>query len=201
MGLTSMFAQNTASLRAGPPVKERHPRTVTAIGRRQLRGADGRGGGAATSRRSTTSSRGPPWTASRSWCGTCSAGRPRGASAIRGVFSRRNVDAELRGAGRDRRASCRSTCRCRSTTTPSWTISRELPERQGRADADLRDLARLLVGERAHCTFCGLNGGTMNYRCDAAGAGAGSCSGTCSPTTAAAAALRLRWTTSCPGSI
>lgn len=164
VGFTSMFAQNTACFAMARLVKERRRGVVTVMGGANCEAPMGRELARHVQAVDFVFS-GPALVSFPELVRCRIEGRPEDCHRIQGVFSRENLSSEaLRGQG---------------------AIGRELPlDVPVPLDYDsfLADLEKsfpngrippyLLFetsrgcwwGERSHCTFCGLNGGTMKYR-------------------------------------
>lgn len=164
VGQTSMFAQNTGCFALARGIKDRRPQVVTVMGGANCEAPMG----AELARHVEAMDfvfSGPALASFPRLVRHLMAGEAEECHRIQGVFSRRNADSELlRGQG---------------------AIGRELPIDVPVAldyDSFLDDLEKSFPngriapnltfetsrgcwwGERAHCTFCGLNGGTMMYR-------------------------------------
>ncbi len=164
VGFTSMFAQNTACFALARLVKERRKQVVTVMGGANCEAPMGRELAIHAEAIDFVFS-GPALVSFPELVRCRIEGRDADAQRIQGVFSRENADSEaVQGHG---------------------AIGQELPlDVPVRLDYDsfLNDLDKSFPGgriapyllfetsrgcwwgERSHCTFCGLNGGTMAYR-------------------------------------
>jgi magnesium-protoporphyrin IX monomethyl ester (oxidative) cyclase len=166
VGLTSMFAQNTASIALARLAKERNPRLVTVMGGANCEAPMG----AALVEHAEPIDfvfSGPALRTFPDFL-RCLLDEPRAAHAIPGVLSRENAgDPTFRRAiGPDRDID--------EFFEPDYESFRgALAGRSALTAADGGGAAPILAfetsrgcwwGERSHCTFCGLNGLTMRYR-------------------------------------
>jgi ribosomal peptide maturation radical SAM protein 1 len=163
VGFTSMFAQNTACFALARLIKERNPKVTTVLGGANCEAPMGRELAVNVEALDFVFS-GPALVSFPEFLRHRAGGRLDECHRIQGVYSRENADSELlRGHG---------------------AIGRELPiDVPVPLDYDsfLSDLSKSFQGrikpsllfetsrgcwwgERSHCTFCGLNGGTMMYR-------------------------------------
>jgi ribosomal peptide maturation radical SAM protein 1 len=166
VGLTSMFGQNVASFALARRLKERHPRVITAIGGANCESPMGE----EIARNVETIDyvfSGPALLSFPALVESLLAGDAGGAERIDGVFTRANLAAASTGA------------------PPVAPIGAELDiDEEVPLDYEpfLRSFETAFAGEevepslmfetsrgcwwgeRAHCTFCGLNGSTMSFR-------------------------------------
>ena len=164
VGFTSMFAQNVASMAMARVIKDRNPRVVTIMGGANCESPMGEELVRHVPALDFVFS-GPGLVSFPDFIHAHSAGDLDRCHQIRGVFSRQNLGSpHLQGHG---------------------AMGAELPIevpvpldyesflddlRRGLPNADVQPSLTFETsrgcwwGERSHCTFCGLNGGTMMYR-------------------------------------
>jgi ribosomal peptide maturation radical SAM protein 1 len=164
VGFTSMFSQNVASFALARKLKEKSPRLLTVVGGANCEAPMGGQMAAAIDAIDFVFS-GPALASFPDFVGHLLAGEEERCHDLQGVFSRRNSSPEGWGGPR--------------SIGPELDIDQPVPldyepfletfERSF-ADADVEPILLFETsrgcwwGERAHCTFCGLNGGTMRYR-------------------------------------
>jgi ribosomal peptide maturation radical SAM protein 1 len=175
VGFTSMFSQNVANLGMARRIKERNPNVVVMVGGANCEGIMGRALIEVAPVVDLVFS-GPSLKSFPDVVGCLMAGDTEGIHRVNGVFTRRNHVVES-GCG-----------------TPGAALTEGSPEvRMFGEERDLNDYVELDYdafldayetnfpgmgkatlyfetsrgcwwGERAHCTFCGLNGSTISYR-------------------------------------
>lgn len=161
-GFTSMFMQNAASIAMARMLKQRNPRVITVIGGANCEFPMGAVVAEAVSELDFVFS-GPALQSFPDFVEHCLAGEPEKCSSIRGVF-RKSVPVPSSGpqtVGEDL-----------SIDTPISLDYQPFMERLEQYFSS-REVKPVLTfetsrgcwwGERAHCTFCGLNGASMGYR-------------------------------------
>ena len=164
VGFTTMFSQNVASFALARKLKNRNPKIITVIGGANCEAPMGQEI-AKNFRAIDFVFSGPGLKSFPEFVGHCLEGEFDRCHSIRGVFSRRNC--------------------ALSPLTPLSVIGDELDidvpvkldygeflenYRKNFSDARMKPILLFETsrgcwwGQKAHCTFCGLNGQTMNYR-------------------------------------
>ncbi|MGE5830141.1 MAG: RiPP maturation radical SAM C-methyltransferase [Micromonosporaceae bacterium] len=167
VGLTSMFAQTTASIAVARLIKDRNPAALTVMGGANCEPPMGREIVAGTPAIDFVFS-GPALHTFPDFVGHLLAEDREGLHAIPGVLSTRNCDDPALSArvGRDRDID--------DFIEPYYAdFVASLRGNRTLSDAVAAGTEPILYfetsrgcwwGQRSHCTFCGLNGLTMNYR-------------------------------------
>ena len=164
VGFTSMFSQNVASFAMARKLKEKSPHLVTVVGGANCEAPMGQI--AATIGAVDFVFSGPALASFPAFVGHLLAGEAGSAATRSRASSRAATPRRRRGAGRDRSGrSSTSISGSRSITSRSSRPSKRASRMPTSSRSLLIETARgCWWGERAHCTFCGLNGGTMRYR-------------------------------------
>ena len=163
LGLTSMFSQNTACFALARRIKEARPEVLTAIGGANCESPMGQVIAARVPVIDFVFS-GPSLKTFPRLIELLVQGDEASCHAIRGVFSRRRLEAEgreLTEVGEDLPID----------SSPELSFDGYLSEVEETFGPDAVETAIPFEtsrgcwwGERSHCTFCGLNGATMAYR-------------------------------------
>jgi magnesium-protoporphyrin IX monomethyl ester (oxidative) cyclase len=164
VGQTSMFAQNTACFALARAVKERRPRTVTVLGGANCEAPMGRELALHVEAMDFVFS-GPALESFPTLVRHLMAGETAECDRIQGVFSRRNADSEsLRGQGAIGRELSIDVPVPLDYDSFLDDLEKSFPNGRVQANLTFETSRGCWWGERSHCTFCGLNGGTMMYR-------------------------------------
>ncbi len=163
VGFTSMFTQNVACFAMARLVKQRNPSTLTVLGGANCEAAMGREIAKHADMIDFVFS-GPSLVSFRALVEHQLDGggeKPR----IRGVFTRKNVDAEhLRGSGVIGEELPIEVPVRLDYDSFLEVVERHFPNAEVEPYIPFETSRGCWWGERSHCTFCGLNGGTMAYR-------------------------------------
>ncbi len=164
VGFTSMFSQNLPSIALSRLIKDVNPKAVTVMGGANCEAPMGRELARCADPLDFVFS-GPSLVSFPEFVGYQMEGEADKCHQIRGVFSKRNADSEFlagRGmAGEELPIEVpvpldyESFLQDLEKSFPRGTLQPGLPFETSRG---------CWWGERAHCTFCGLNGGSMAYR-------------------------------------
>jgi len=181
VGMTSMFSQNMASIAMARRIKERNPAVITVMGGANCEGEMGvelvSNAGCLDFVFSGHSLVSFP-----TFVGLVAAGDINACHRMDGVFSRLNTVSAAAlplSAGKNARPKLKDQLIGISQYAPELDINTVipleydefiekydelLPDVQERPGIPFETSRGCWWGERAHCTFCGLNGGTMVYR-------------------------------------
>src|SRR4051812_2508867 len=164
VGLTSMFAQNTACFALARGIKERRPQVVTVMGGANCEAPMGRELALHLDAVDFVFS-GPALESFPELVRHLMAGEVERCHEIQGVFSRRNADSErLRGHGAIGRELPIDVPVPLDYDSFLSDLQRSFPSGRVEPNLTFETSRGCWWGERSHCTFCGLNGGTMMYR-------------------------------------
>lgn len=164
VGMTSMFAQNVASLAMAQAVKSRNPKVVTVVGGANCETPMG---GELVRHASAVDFvfSGPALVSFPEFVQAEIEGDPGRRHRIQGVLSRENIDSPfLKGhgvMGAELPIEVPVPLDYESFLTD---LGRNFPDGTVRPSLTFETSRGCWWGERSHCTFCGLNGGTMKYR-------------------------------------
>jgi magnesium-protoporphyrin IX monomethyl ester (oxidative) cyclase len=164
VGFTTMFSQNVASMAMARRIKERNPKVVTVMG----------GANCETSMGAVIAKRvdaidfvfsGPALVSFPKLVECLLEGRPDDCHRVEGVLSKRKVALQLRGKSLEVGEELSLDVEIALDYESFLDSYERLPE-EGREPAHLffETSRGCWWGEKAHCTFCGLNGTGMNYR-------------------------------------
>jgi ribosomal peptide maturation radical SAM protein 1 len=164
VGFTSMFAQNVSCFAMARLVKSRNPAVVTVMGGANCEAPMGPELVRHVEAVDFVFS-GPALVSFPQLVQCELQGDRDGRHAIRGVFSRSNVDSDLmkgHGAiGEELPIEVPVALDYESFLTD---LERNFPDGRIKPSLTFETSRGCWWGERSHCTFCGLNGGTMKYR-------------------------------------
>lgn len=164
VGLTSMFAQNTACFAMARMIKARSAKTVTVMGGANCEAPMGEELARNVPAVDFVFS-GPALVSFPEFVGYRLAGDFDACHRIQGVFSRANADSEeMKGhkaIGRELPIDVPVPLDYESFL---GDLKRSFPSGAIKPFLTFETSRGCWWGERAHCTFCGLNGGTMMYR-------------------------------------
>jgi ribosomal peptide maturation radical SAM protein 1 len=164
VGLTSMFAQNTACFALARAVKERRPQTVTVLGGANCEAPMGRELALHVDAVDFAFS-GPALESFPALVRHLMAGEAEKCHEIQGVFSRHNADSEhLSGQGAIGRELPIDVPVPLDYDSFLDDLQKSFPGGRIQPNLTFETSRGCWWGERSHCTFCGLNGGTMMYR-------------------------------------
>lgn len=164
VGFTSMFAQNVASFALARRLKEKRPGIVTVMGGANCEAPMGLEIARHVDAVDFVFS-GPALVSFPQLLGSLLAGDGDGAHRIRGVFSQHNADSEhLQGIG-----AIGAERAIEAPVTLDYDdfldqLEHRYPDGEIDPGLPFETSRGCWWGERAHCTFCGLNGSTMAYR-------------------------------------
>jgi ribosomal peptide maturation radical SAM protein 1 len=172
VGLSSTFAQNVASFAMARKLKERNPRVITLLGGANCEASMGREIAREVPQIDYVFS-GPSLKSLSTFVGHVLAGTTSKCDQINGVFSKANCNLKKNGLvvlgdaqpvadiGDDLHINTKINLKYE----PFLQLYQKNFGPSAPKPALLVETSRgCWWGERAHCTFCGLNGGTMNYR-------------------------------------
>ncbi|HVR96714.1 MAG TPA: RiPP maturation radical SAM C-methyltransferase [Thermoanaerobaculia bacterium] len=164
LGFTSMFAQNIASMAMARVIKERNPAVVTVMGGANCESPMGEELARHVEALDFVFS-GPALVSFPDLVAARLAGDDDRCHQIRGVFSRRNLGApHMQGHGA-MGAELPIEIPVRLDYESFLDdLSRNFPDGSVQSSLTFETSRGCWWGERSHCTFCGLNGGTMMYR-------------------------------------
>ncbi len=164
VGLTSMFAQNTACFAMARLLKARNPRVVTLMGGANCEEPMGRELARNVPDVDFVFS-GPALLSFPELVGHQLAGDLAACQRIQGVLSRHNADSEetkgRAAVGRELPIDVPVPLDYGSFLDD---LKRSFPSGSMKPSLTFETSRGCWWGERSHCTFCGLNGGTMMYR-------------------------------------
>jgi ribosomal peptide maturation radical SAM protein 1 len=164
VGQTSMFAQNTGCFALARGIKERRPQTVTVMGGANCEAPMGRELAMHVDAMDFVFS-GPALESFPALVRHLMAGETEECHRIQGVFSRRNADSEpLRGQGAIGRELSIDVPVALDYDSFLDDLEKSFPGGRIKPNLTFETSRGCWWGERSHCTFCGLNGGTMMYR-------------------------------------
>lgn len=164
LGFTSMFAQNVACLAMARLVKNRHPEVVTVMGGANCEAPMGQELARHAEPIDFVFS-GPALVSFPEFIQCELRGDRQGRHAIHGVFSRENVDGDLlRGHGAIGAELPIEVPVPLDYDSFLDDLERNFPDGRVKPSLTFETSRGCWWGERSHCTFCGLNGGTMMYR-------------------------------------
>jgi len=164
VGMTSMFAQNVASLAMAQSIKTRNPKVVTVMGGANCESPMG---GELVRHASAVDFvfSGPALVSFPEFVQAGLEGDPDRRHRIQGVFSRENADAPfLKGHGAMGPELPIDVPVALDYESFLTDLVRNFPDGTIRPSLTFETSRGCWWGERSHCTFCGLNGGTMKYR-------------------------------------
>lgn len=164
LGLTSMFSQNVASFALARLVKAKNPAVVTVMGGANCEGPMGAELVRNVEAIDYTFS-GPALVSFPSFVAHQMAGERDACDRLRGVFSAASATPEnlvgARSIGEERPIELAVPLEYETFLAE---LEASFPERQVEPYLTFETSRGCWWGERSHCTFCGLNGGTMAYR-------------------------------------
>jgi ribosomal peptide maturation radical SAM protein 1 len=164
VGFTSMFAQNTASFAMARLIKERNPAVATVIGGANCEAPMGLELARHVPALDFVFS-GPGLVSFTEFLERRLAGDLEGCHRIRGVFSKRNVSEKNSQShelfGQELPIEVPVALDYEDFLAG---LERNFPNGKVQPSLTFETSRGCWWGERAHCTFCGLNGGTMAYR-------------------------------------
>ncbi|HSG40807.1 MAG TPA: RiPP maturation radical SAM C-methyltransferase [Thermoanaerobaculia bacterium] len=164
VGMTSMFAQNTACFAMARMIKARGSKTVTVMGGANCEAPMGRELARNVPAVDFVFS-GPALISFPELVGLLMAGEADACHRIQGVFSRANADSDdlkgPRAIGRELPIDVPVPLDYESFL---GDLKRSFPSGAVEPYLTFETSRGCWWGERSHCTFCGLNGGTMKYR-------------------------------------
>ena len=165
IGLTSMFTQNVACFALARMLKKMAPHVLVVVGGANCEGPMGREVARSVDHLDAVFS-GPALKSFPEFLEKTLAGDESGRRRIRGVFSReRLVAAALTPNGDELGDELELDAVVPLDYGPFLDLlERSFPEGQIEPILLFETSRGCWWGERAHCTFCGLNGGTMSYR-------------------------------------
>jgi ribosomal peptide maturation radical SAM protein 1 len=172
VGLTSMFSQHVASLAMARRLKERNPNVITVMGGANCESPMGQEIAKNIDYVDFLFS-GPGLKSFTAFVGHCLEGDTEQCHAIKGVISRRNCT-ETQGAlpmlgQKPQGVVMGEELDINAGVKLDYgafldAVEREFPNREVEPILLFETSRGCWWGERAHCTFCGLNGVTMSYR-------------------------------------
>jgi ribosomal peptide maturation radical SAM protein 1 len=171
VGFTSMFAQNVASLAMARKVKEANPRVVTVMGGANCEAPMGHEIFRATRHVDFVFS-GPALKSFPRFVNYTLDGTPEQRHMINGVLSRQNYAAPIPQASLGRLKPVSAIGDELDIEAPIdldyapylAAVEKNFPDKRVKPVLLFETSRGCWWGEKAHCTFCGLNGQTMNYR-------------------------------------
>jgi len=164
VGFTSMFAQNVASFALARTIKLQNPQTVILIGGANCEAPMGPELARHIEAVDFVFS-GPALVSFPQFLHEELAGEPARRHRIPGVFSRQNLDsAHLQGRGAIGEDLPIEVPVPLDYESFLQDLARNFPDGRIKPSLTFETSRGCWWGERAHCTFCGLNGGTMSYR-------------------------------------
>ncbi len=172
VGMTSMFSQHVASLAMARRLKERNPNVITVMGGANCESPMGQEIAKNVDCVDFVFS-GPALKSFTSFIGHCLEGDAEACHSVKGVFSRRNCAAPQGGlpvlGQKPKGAEIGEDLDIDAGVMLDYgpfldAVEREFPNREVEPILLFETSRGCWWGERAHCTFCGLNGMTMSYR-------------------------------------
>jgi magnesium-protoporphyrin IX monomethyl ester (oxidative) cyclase len=164
VGFTSMFAQNVASMAMARVLKDRNPKVVTVLGGANCESPMGEELARQVAAVDFVFS-GPALVSFPELIQGLLAGDGDRCQRIRGVFSRQNLGSpHLQGHGAMGAELPIEVPVPLDYESFLEDLSRSFPDGSVRPSLTFETSRGCWWGERSHCTFCGLNGGTMMYR-------------------------------------
>ena len=171
VGFTSMFSQNVACFGLARKIKEKNPKAIVVMGGANCESPMGQEI-AMRFRQIDFVFSGPALISFQQFVQSCLDGRRQEAHRIKGVFSYENCSAPLPQA---RLGETKPVSFIGDELSIDETIPLDYGPFLNRLEANFPNnkLSPILLfetsrgcwwGEKAHCTFCGLNGATMGYR-------------------------------------
>ncbi|NJL29388.1 MAG: RiPP maturation radical SAM protein 1 [Thermoanaerobaculia bacterium] len=164
VGMSSMFAQNVAVFAMARTIKDRNPRVVTVMGGANCEAPMGVELARHVAAMDFVFS-GPALLSFPELVQAQLDGEPERCHQIKGVFSRQNLDSPHlagRGAiGEELPIEVPVELDYESFLSD---LTRSFPDRSIEPSITFETSRGCWWGERSHCTFCGLNGGSMAYR-------------------------------------
>ena len=164
LGLTSMFAQNTACFAMAKKIKERRPEIVTVMGGANCEAPMGAQISLHVDAVDYVAS-GPGLVTFPDLVTRLIAGEPENCHDIRGIFTKENTEPGQShthlGSGAELPIEVPVKLDFDSFLAD---IDRNFPNGQVAPSITFETSRGCWWGERSHCTFCGLNGSTMSYR-------------------------------------
>lgn len=160
VGLTSMFSQNTACFAMARRIKQRNPEVIVVMGGANCETPMGEEICKHIESVDFVFS-GPALKSFPSFVRHCKNGDIEKCHEIRGVFSRQNLVTMQGTIGEELHIDTEIDLRYESFLD---ALDRNFPEGNITARLNFETSRGCWWGERAHCTFCGLNGSTMQYR-------------------------------------
>ena len=160
VGFTSMFDQTVASVAAARRLKDHNPHVTTIMGGASCEPGVGR----AISKRVDAIDfvfAGPALRSFPEFVGHLARNDSKSCHRIRGVYSRESLQQKLPdpGIGEEEDINLRLPLEYTTSSSARFAASVRLW-----CPSFLRDFRGCWWGERAHCTFCGINGATMTFR-------------------------------------
>jgi len=164
VGFTSMFSQNVACFAMTRKLKERNPHIVTVMGGANCETPMGEGIAQNVEAIDFVFS-GPALKSFHQFVGHCMNQEIEKCHQIRGVFSKTNCQLgkfDMRGSiGEELNINVKVDINYEAFLN---TLASNFPNGNIKPNLFFETSRGCWWGERAHCTFCGLNGTTMNYR-------------------------------------
>lgn len=164
IGLTSMFAQNVASFALARLIKDRNPKTVTILGGANAEFPMGPRLAINVAALDFVAS-GPSLVSFPQFVEHQMKGEVDKCHEIPGIFSRKNAESKINGGpdaiGLELPIEVPVPLDYDSYLQD---LEKNFPNRALEPSLTFETSRGCWWGERAHCTFCGLNGATMNYR-------------------------------------